>query len=244
MRNVPPRPKASISEGGVVYAPHTHQPVHRHGDARLLVFLDGLMTEDVFGVTRRFVRGDVLFRPPFYGHENLAGSTGSAYVRLNVTAAAARRWMADQGWRPATGRLADDALGQLAAAQAANCGAEVLSSLVAATRADSDYAAPLGHVARVLANDTTSIADLAGQLGWPAHTLTRRFSAARGTSPLAYRGQARLQRALECLADASDPIADVACAAGYCDQSHLTRALKRETGLTPTEFRRFVTDGP
>jgi AraC family transcriptional regulator len=40
------------------------------------------------------------------------------------------------------------------------------------------------------------------------------------------------------LVESDDPIAAIALAAGFADQSHLTRALKARTGLTPAVYRR------
>jgi len=36
------------------------------------------------------------------------------------------------------------------------------------------------------------------------------------------------------------PLAEIALAAGFADQSHLTRFLKRQTGMTPTQYRTFL----
>jgi transcriptional regulator GlxA family with amidase domain len=33
------------------------------------------------------------------------------------------------------------------------------------------------------------------------------------------------------------PLSDVALAAGFCDQSHFSRAFKRHTGFSPAEYR-------
>jgi AraC family transcriptional regulator len=34
------------------------------------------------------------------------------------------------------------------------------------------------------------------------------------------------------------PLAEIALAAGFTDQSHLTRVFRRQTRMTPSEFRR------
>ncbi len=48
----------------------------------------------------------------------------------------------------------------------------------------------------------------------------------------------RLEWAARRLVESHDPIAGIALAAGFADQSHLTRALKAHTGLTPAAYRR------
>jgi AraC-like DNA-binding protein len=39
------------------------------------------------------------------------------------------------------------------------------------------------------------------------------------------------------LRDSEDPVAKIAVAAGFFDQSHFTRAFKRIVGTTPARFR-------
>jgi AraC-like DNA-binding protein len=41
----------------------------------------------------------------------------------------------------------------------------------------------------------------------------------------------------------TEPLADVALMAGFADQSHMTRALRRSTGTTPAGLRRLFTPG-
>jgi AraC family transcriptional regulator len=48
----------------------------------------------------------------------------------------------------------------------------------------------------------------------------------------------RIEEARRELSTSDAPVAEIALAAGFSDQSHFTRVFKRHTGLTPTEFRR------
>ena len=63
------------------------------------------------------------------------------------------------------------------------------------------------------------------------------FRARFGFTPHAYLTQVRVARARELLA-AGAPIARVAFAVGFADQSHLTNRFKQWVGVTPAEFRR------
>jgi AraC-like DNA-binding protein len=58
------------------------------------------------------------------------------------------------------------------------------------------------------------------------------------TSPRAWLQTHRLVRAREWLASTPLPIADIALRAGFSEQSALTRALRRATGMTPAAYRR------
>ena len=55
---------------------------------------------------------------------------------------------------------------------------------------------------------------------------------ATGMSPHAYQRQARVRRACA-LIRLGQPLADVAAAAGFADQAHLTRVFRRVVGVTP-----------
>jgi AraC-like DNA-binding protein len=58
------------------------------------------------------------------------------------------------------------------------------------------------------------------------------------SSPHAWLRGVRLSRARAWLAETARPIADIALAAGFSDQSALTRALRDATGMTPGAYRR------
>lgn len=68
-----------------------------------------------------------------------------------------------------------------------------------------------------------------------AHAL---FRQAFGMSPVAWLSTCRLRWARAQLAGAELSIAAIAQHAGYSEQSALTRALRREWGMTPAEYRR------
>lgn len=68
----------------------------------------------------------------------------------------------------------------------------------------------------------------------PAH-LVRAFSAAFGIAPHQYVTSRRVDRARRMLLDGQPP-REVATAAGFYDQSHLTRHFKRVVGTTPGRY--------
>lgn len=79
--------------------------------------------------------------------------------------------------------------------------------------------------------------DLAAVAGCSRYALHRGFVAAYGLTPSDYQRQLRLRAARRMLAAGHSP-ADAAGAAGFADQSHLTRWFKRYYGVTPGTFRR------
>lgn len=71
----------------------------------------------------------------------------------------------------------------------------------------------------------------------PAH-LARGFRKLTGHTLGGYARRLRLEYACRRLRECSDDLAAVALDAGYADQSHLSREVKRATGLTPAALRR------
>lgn len=80
--------------------------------------------------------------------------------------------------------------------------------------------------------------DLARQLGISPRQLFRRLQA-EGTTCLALVDDVKFSRARHLLAAGDAPIAEIAFALGYPDQSSFTRAFARWSGATPSEWRRL-----
>lgn len=118
--------------------------------------------------------------------------------------------------------------------------AAVADTLLAAAGAPPAPARPLPLAA--LARARQAIADdparalAAAQLeriaGLDRWTLARRFRDAYGTSPTRFRTLRQLDHARAAIR-AGLPLAEAAGAAGFADQSHLTRQFKRAYGMTP-----------
>ncbi|MGH7568203.1 MAG: helix-turn-helix domain-containing protein [Gemmatimonadales bacterium] len=71
----------------------------------------------------------------------------------------------------------------------------------------------------------------------PSH-LCQAFRRYFGTTLGEYVRRLRVVWAAERLIAGAEPVAAIAAAAGYADQSHLTREFKRAFGLGPAEYRR------
>jgi AraC family transcriptional regulator len=85
--------------------------------------------------------------------------------------------------------------------------------------------------------DSPSLDQVAAAAGvHPVH-LAREFHRKKGLSVGAYIRKLRVDWACQELVRSKQPIVDIALTAGFADHSHLTRVFRRETGLTPTEFR-------
>ncbi|TCL76042.1 AraC family transcriptional regulator [Rhizobium sp. BK251] len=82
---------------------------------------------------------------------------------------------------------------------------------------------------------TISLADLALESGLSRFQVLRGFARATGLTPHAYIIQRRIQLAKRLIADRM-PLAEVAIASGFADQSHMTRIFVRNFGLPPGAY--------
>ncbi len=80
-----------------------------------------------------------------------------------------------------------------------------------------------------------TMAELERLAGLDRWTLARQFRAAFGTSPSRFRTLRQLDLAREAVRRGAR-LADAALAAGFADQSHMTRQFKRAYGLTPARW--------
>ena len=85
----------------------------------------------------------------------------------------------------------------------------------------------------------TTLTELAALSGVSRFQLLRGFARAVGATPHAYLLQQRVRLARRLLAAGRHP-AEAAAEAGFADQSHLTRAFRRQFGVTPARYRAAV----
>lgn len=87
------------------------------------------------------------------------------------------------------------------------------------------------------------VRDIAAELGWSQRRLVRAFRDHVGLPPKATARVLRFERALNLLRQGS-PLAEAAVTAGYADQAHLTREVRRLAGSPPARLLRddFVQD--
>ncbi len=79
---------------------------------------------------------------------------------------------------------------------------------------------------------------LAQNAGMSLHHFARGFRVSAGVPPHQFVLQRRIRAACDLLTDTDYPIADIAIATGFADQSHLTRHFRRSLAVSPGAFRR------
>ena len=89
-------------------------------------------------------------------------------------------------------------------------------------------------------HEQISISRLAEQVYLNEQYLARLFKKSVGLSILEYVTRERLKLARELLLSTGYPINRVADSVGYDNYSYFTRLFKRETGMTPQEYRQHA----
>lgn len=89
-------------------------------------------------------------------------------------------------------------------------------------------------------NYTSSLTNdkLAEQTEFSTSYFRKLFSDVYGTSPLAYQQTLRISKAKEMLKSRTGSISEIAAALGYSNIYDFSRAFKRETGISPSDYAR------
>lgn len=223
---------------GTRFHGHGHAPAHFCFIERGAFLERGRRDPATAGATRLSPPGDqhdirfvaettcvlVLARPALLDGVRLP--SGRAFVRVPA---------ADRGFRR-LGRMADGEAASPAALEL--CFLETVASL--ARGGDGPRPRWLERVRDlVLAAPETlpSSATLAAEAGLHPVYVARAFRRWYGCSITAYARRARLDRAYAMIVGSSEPLARVAAACGFADQSHLTRLMARHGGLPPARLR-------
>ena len=85
------------------------------------------------------------------------------------------------------------------------------------------------------AHTRVSLADLSRVAGMSKYYMLRVFKARTGMTPHAFLNQARACKARQLLSG-NRPLADIALACGFFDQSHMNRIFKKVFGITPGQY--------
>lgn len=175
--------------------------------------------------------GDVILHSAFDAHLDRFGSQTTEILNLPVS----------RGSRPTTwtGRVSDaDAIVQVAERDLSAAGTLLLEQLVAAFLGQNDWP---DQLAEALQHDPNrKLEELAGHLGFAPETLSRGFRKAYGVTPAGFRSEARARRALDLLEAGDGALASVAGALGFADQPHMSRAVRKLTGVAPGRWKRQI----
>lgn len=103
----------------------------------------------------------------------------------------------------------------------------------------------VNEVHKLLVNDITkryTIEELSAKFHINQTTLKTTFKTMFGQSIGGYMKEYRIKRAKDMLCHSDAPIAEIACAVGYENQSKFTAAFRDVTGMLPRDYRKAQTE--
>jgi len=239
-----------------VYVAGHRLPRHVHERPVLIAFLEGVWVHSVDDETRRAGPGDIAFVPAQTPHTlTLVGRLGRAFT-VEFESARGRAALPPRAMHTSDPRLL--ALTLHAYQSFVNdreiTGDTLARSLTVALNAidrrqhqlnarnDSSWLAATLDRVRSSVADGVRMSAIAREVGInPAH-MSRRFREVFGESMSSFRDRLRVEHASRALLASDDTISAIAAELGFCDQAHLTRTFKRAMSMTPSQFRRVVSD--
>ena len=232
-------------------------PRHTHSDAHFFLLLRGKYLSEARGVDGVCEPGTLLFVPPGTTHRDRFVTRGGSFFAASVEPELLRRIAGDVMLSELASRVGAPLCRQLShrlydelrdgddfsPAIMAGITIEMLAWTVrAATISDRK---PPRWLQRALEQiekspEMPSVTALAGDAGVHPLHFARTFRKFQRCSPGEYLRQRRADRAAELIMRTRMPLAEIAGRAGFADQSHLTKAMRRYFGVTPAELRRRV----
>ncbi len=232
-----------------LYAPGTRLPRHSHATSRFCLLLSGAYSESWQSSLRTRRPGALTFHPAGEEHSSLFHSPVRC-VHLELSPALPLPWKSlsqplDCLERPLAGQVRRL---QLEWEDQDDFSLLALESLTYDLLISAGRTGPPRSVPTVLAGLAMEIiqerfaapltlSDIAHSLDVHPVYLARVFRQAFRRSVGDAIRDARIQFALAEIRRNTTPLADIALSAGFTDQSHMTRTLRRFTGRTPSQFR-------
>ena len=242
----------------VAYRPGAHFEPHSHAHANISLVLSGDFAELVEGRQHQIAAGSVVFKPAGTVHSNRYGRAGARTMIVEFDPAdGSWIWWEEEGlqecqWHlsgpciAAALRLYRDAFQQPTAPDRETTIANDVIELVAFARLSDDrFAANVRPVVR-RARDAVldgfregiGVQAIAEDIGVHPVYLARAFRAEYRCSLTDFRRHLQISEAAVRLAITDAPIAEIALASGFADQSHLSRQFRTHLGATPGSYRR------
>jgi AraC-like DNA-binding protein len=216
------------SSGRERWDPHVRIARHRHDRAYAALVLSGAYEESGSRGRFRVGPGNVLLHDAFDAHLDKFCSHGAQI--LNLPVAGFSSW-------PSIGQIADpDVIARIAERDEAEAGMQLCAQLRPILHAHCDW--PDKLAADLLHDPVCPLDEWARLNHLATATVSRGFKQVFAVTPTEFRIEARTQRALALIARSEESLASVAALAGFADQAHMTRAVRRLTGATPGQWRR------
>lgn len=250
------RQMAGLHVVETVYKPNQRVPWHTHQWPYVTFVLRGGYTEDCQGKSWEIAEGDVVLHEAGEAHADSIHAADSYLLNLELTqcwldridgcgARLDSRFTASGGYFLQLGNRLHRELwseDRISALCIEGLALELIAEIARRKSRPSGHAPWLQRAIEYLrANfrESPTLAQVAEAAGvHPVH-LAREFRRRQGMTVGEYIRRLRVEWACQELVGSKQPIVDIAVNAGFSDHSHMTRVFHRQTGLTPTEFRRL-----
>lgn len=223
---------------------------HAHDFSQLVLPVQGSLEMDLAGRTALLDRSRAAYVPEGLRHEQVSQNPNQFLVvdlqpgRLDaevVDRLSSRPFLL---LTPLAAHLIDYMAGSLSKAGAAERAA-LWTPLLLDALVDDEAQPPvrLSHLLLALRSSPShgwTVAEMAARMSISTSRLHALFREELGTTPQAWLLDYRLACARQWLASTRMSLAEIASRAGFSDQSALTRALRRVTGMTPGAYRQQV----
>ncbi|HEX8170275.1 MAG TPA: AraC family transcriptional regulator [Thermoanaerobaculia bacterium] len=215
---------------------------HAHEELQISILLRGAMSEEVNGVAYAGCAGDVVVKPAGTMHADEFEPARIICIDADPRLFE-RELLPRYGWSRG-GVVLLAAMRVVRSFMSGEAAADDVADLLAALPSRPvDDRLLATRAARALEDafaETVSIEALARDLGVHRVHLARAFREQWGCSPREYVQRLRVRAAAHRLSSTREPLAGVALACGFSDQSHMSRIFRRGTGVTPAAFRRLA----
>ena len=242
-----------------VYPPGFRTPKHTHKRALFCFVIAGNYTEEYGGRTRECTSSTLLFHPPDELHAEQFHDSGGRSFIIEIEPEWLMR-LRDQGivTQPAAGikggvaeLLAHRLYKELAQHDEVSdliveglmmelVGETLRGGAMVQVNQPPRWVEQAKELLHERFAEPLKLADIAREVSvHPVH-LAQIFHKSYRCTVGDYVRRLRVERACHDLANSELPLADIALAAGFCDQSHFTRIFKRVIGVAPSQYRNSI----
>jgi AraC family transcriptional regulator len=227
-----------------LYPPLLRQPPHRHERPSVTFLLSGSVEERVGSGCGGGGRGALGRKAEDLRHSNVYGPDGAILLTLSLADPVLWQAQSEEGWcwnpvAEAIRPLATAALSRRLPFE------ELVTEMLAfSRRRPAERRAPPAWLAETRArlwhSPDLPLAELARDAGVHRVHLSRSYSRWFGESLSLFRLRRRTEIGLTTMLHEGASPADSAAAAGFADQSHFARSVKRTIGATPGALRAML----
>jgi len=250
------RDAARATRGDALSIKTAHEAIsverHMHEDAHFVLLLDGHYLSSARGAGHLYAEPALIYNPAGTTHRDTFPERSGRFLGISladdciaeVAALGPTVEQPERIWDPAALALANRIAGEIVGEPCdftleCRC-LELVSTLIRNLRDERRPPCWLRTAREQLhdrAYEQLTVGEIAGATGvHPVH-LARAFRRFYGCSPGDYVRRIRVERAALLIRSTSAPLAQVAQASGFVDQSHMTRAFTRNMRITPGAYR-------